>query len=310
MQDKIDLLVLPAIKNIEEIVRGVLKPIRLTKGKFCDLEFRFKDNALSLIHSGVDIKNFSYVWLSSYWGSRDLAYAVKLYLEHFMIRHTFVEKATSKVTDQIIFALNHISIPNTFFIDNPDISNCVETIEDICGYPLIIKDITGSGGKSSVLIGNRIELIRESARLDKHKKYLFQKYIPNEYDWGILISNGKVVSAEQSYPEVGEFRNNSCNGATEVFMGLEFVPEHVKKMALQASSALGLSWSRSDIVVDKDTNIAYLMEVNRCPGVTAGTSEVVGAQDFLRSHLKTEPAFVIDQQLPVILLSQTKREGT
>jgi hypothetical protein len=285
MQKEKELLVLPAIHNIEEVIKGLSRPIKLTKGLFSNLEFRFKDGAVSLILSGVDIKNFSYIWLSSYWESRDLAYAVKLYLKHFKRKYTYVEKSTSKVTDQVVFALNNISAPNTFFIDDEDISKYIKTIENICGYPLIIKDITGAGGKLSVYIKNRKELSEQTVTLPKHKKYLFQKFIPNDYDWGVLVSNSKVVSAEKSYPSCGEFRNN-CHGATEVFSKIRLIPKPVRDMAVKAAKVLGLSWSRSDIVIDKETGTAYLMEVNRCPGISSGTKEVGGAQSFLEAYLK------------------------
>lgn len=287
MQGKNDLLVLPSFKNIDEIINGLSMPVLLTKGKYSNLEFRFKNNSISLIHAGVDIKDFSDVWLSSYWGTRDLAYSVKLYLDHFKTAHTYVEKTTSKITDQIIFTLNNISTPNTFFIDKYDISDYIETIEDICEYPLILKDITGSGGRDSVFVKDRANLLEKSSTLPKDKKFLYQKYIKNEYDWGIIVANGKIVSAEKSYPNPGEFRNNSIIGATEMFVGIESIPEHIKEMAVNASKALGLSWSRADIVVDSNTDISYLMEVNRSPGITSGTSEVSGAQDFLEAYLKS-----------------------
>jgi hypothetical protein len=285
MKRKNDLLFLPAKSNYEEIIEKISTPLNFIKGQYRNLEFRFKNNRLSLVHLGVDIKEFPNVWLSSNWRTRDLAYAVYIYLDHFKTHHTYVEKATSKITDQVFFTLNNISTPSTFFIDNQDISEYVETIEDVCGYPLIIKDTTGSLGKHSVYVSNRIELLEKSKKLPKHKKFLYQKFIPNDYDWGVLVANGKVVSAEKSYPKTGEFRNNLCNGAREVYMEIKSVPAEIKEMALKASKALDLSWSRSDIIVDRSTGTPYLMEVNRFPGVCSGTMEVSGAQEFLEDFL-------------------------
>lgn len=79
---KTNLLILPAIENTDEIVKGISNPIDFTKGSFSRVEFRFKDNRVQLLHEDVDLKDVSWVWLSSFWGSRDLAYAVKLYLDH------------------------------------------------------------------------------------------------------------------------------------------------------------------------------------------------------------------------------------
>jgi len=286
MQSSNSILVLPTIHNIEEVIAGLSEKYQLTKGKFSQLEYILKDGKVILRHAGRDIKEFSNVWLSSYWRSRDLAYAVKLYLTHNEISHTYVEKATSKLTDQIIFALNNISIPNTFFIDDEDISSHIDTIEDVCKYPLIIKDITGSGGRLSALVSNREQLIDKYKELPKRKKYLFQQFIPNDYDWGILIVNGKAVSAEKSFSIQGEFLNNACNGAKEVFVEMNEVPQHIIDMAIKSTKLLKLNWARADIVIDKKTNKAYIMEVNRCPGISTGSSEVIGAQIFLDNHLE------------------------
>lgn len=287
MAAKTDLLVLPSIENITEIVEDSSTNIKLIKGHYYNLEFRFKESKVHLVHLGIDIKKFSTVWLTSFWGSRDLAYAVKLYLDHFGTPHTFVEESTSKITDQVKFTLNNILAPDTFFVDTQDIADYIEEIEEVCSYPLIIKDTRGSRGKYSAYIRNRKELLAKFPELLKHRKYLFQKFIPNEYDWGVLVANGKVISGEKSYPKDGEFRNNVCNGAKEVFVEIEDIPKPIQDMAVKASKALGLSWSRSDIIVDKNTNIPYMLEVNRCPGITSGTSEVSGAQQFLKSYLNS-----------------------
>ena len=282
-----DLLVLPSVGSIEEIVKDIPKNINLTKGRYNNLAFNFKSNEVQLLHRGKDIKQFSTVWLSSIWGSRDLAYGVNLYLDHFNTPHTFVEKTVSKITDQVTFILGGIETPDTFFIDRPDITNHVDIIEETCGYPMIIKDTKGSRGKHSICVKNRKKLLEEYPKLPKHRKYLIQRFIPNEYDWGVIVANGKVVSGEKSYPTKGEFRNNTCNGAKEIFAKTKNIPKPIQEVAIKASEALGLSWSRADIVVDKNTNIPYILEVNRYPGITSGTTEVSGAQQFLKSHLNS-----------------------
>lgn len=304
MPNKQNLLVLPAVQNIEEIIKGISTPIELTKGSYKDLEFIFKNDLISLMLNGIDIKDFSNVWLSSSWGSRDLAYAVKLYLDHFNTSHTFVEKACSKITDQMIFSFNSISTPSTFFIDSPDITNYIEIIEKTCGYPLIIKDTTGSGGKNSFYVQNRAELKLTASLLEKTRKYFFQKYIPNDYDWGVLVADGRIVSAEKSYPtKKGEFRNN-CNGAEEVFVSTKLVPENIREIAVSAGEALGLTWYRADIIVDKNTNIAYLMEINRFPGISSGTDEVRSARKFLKKYMQ-EYLIPVEEVVPALILKSS-----
>lgn len=278
---QIELLVLPSIQNIEEISKDI--PVKITKGYYSGLEFCFKNNKASILYKGRDIKTFSLVWLSSFWGSRDLATTVQLYLDHFKIPNTFVEQSTSKITDSMNFVLNKIPFPDTYYIDNTEISEHINDIEKICSYPLIMKDVKGCGGNNAAFITSREELLKSIADQNDSKKFLFQKYIVNDYDWGVLVANNKVVSAERSYPQDGEYRNNV--GAKEVFVDICDIPEDIKDIALKAGNTLGLSWSRSDIIVERGTGKPYLLEVNRFPGITTESSEVTGACEFLKNYL-------------------------
>lgn len=283
---KLKLLVLPSVSNIDQVVKKISLPVDLTKGRFKNIEFIFKDNQVSVLHKNIDLKNFSFVWLCSSWGSRDLAYAVQLYLDFHKIPHTHVEKGTSKLTDQMALSLENIPVPDTLFFGHKDVCKSISQIQKVCGYPLIIKDIRGSRGAHSLIINSEAELLEKITALPRHKSFIFQKYIANEYDWGIMVANGAVVSGEKSYPCQGEFRNNTCNGAKEVFVDPLDIPQAIKEIAIKNSVLLNLSWSRSDIIIDKNTQRPYVLEVNRLPGISAKTSEVEGAYKFLSSQIE------------------------
>lgn len=285
-QKKIKLLVLPAGRNIAKVIEKLPYSVDLTKGSFNNLEFVFEADKLSITHEGVDLTTFSFVWLSSTWGSRDLAYAVSLYLKDANVAHTYVEKGTSKITDHALFSLNNLEAPSTVFLNYKKIEENLDRIGKVCGYPLIIKSTKGCKGTDSAFARNSEELAEKVKDLPKNKEYLFQKFIENDYDWGVIVADGEIVSAEKSYPCSGEFRNHACHGAKEVFVAAKDVPEDIKQMAQKTSEALGLSWSRTDIVVDNKTQKPYLMEINRFPGLGSAGSEVDGAFKFLSSHLE------------------------
>lgn len=283
---KLKLLVLPSVSNMDQVVKKISLPVDLTKGRFKNIEFIFKDNQVSVLHKNIDLKNFSFVWLCSSWGSRDLAFAVQLYLDFHKIPHTHVEKGTSKLTDQMALSLENIPAPDTLFFGHKDVCKSLSQIQKVCGYPLVIKDIRGSRGAHSLIINSEAELLEKITALPRHKSFIFQKYIANEYDWGIMVANGAVVSGEKSYPCQGEFRNNTCNGAQEVFVDPLDIPQAIKEIAIKNSVLLNLSWSRSDIIIDKNTQRPYVLEVNRLPGISAKTSEVEGAYKFLSSQIE------------------------
>jgi hypothetical protein len=279
------LLHIPSVSNIQKIVENFPFSIDVTKGSYKDLKLIIRDTSFSILHKDHDVKDYSFAWISSGWNNRDLAYALHLYLTSTQTPHAYVEKNTSKITDCVIFALNKLPMPNTLFIPRPMISENLELIRDVCGFPLIIKDVRGSQGKDSALVSNEQELLEAMITLPKNKKFMFQQFIPNDYDWGIMVSNGIVVSGERSYPRNGEFRNNECNGAKELFVKIEDIPQNIKDIAITASASLGLIWSRADIIIDKNTGKPYLLEVNRYPGITSDSTEVSGAYAFLSSHI-------------------------
>lgn len=279
------LLSLPALKSTQQVVKKFPFPIDFTEGKYRDLKFIFHNSDISVIHDEMDIRNFSFVWLSSGWNQRDSAYALRLYFEFTKTPHSYVEKSPSKVTDCMAFALNDIPMPDTVFVSRASVKKDMSLIKKTCGFPLIIKDTKGCQGKYSEYVSDESDLLEKMAGLPKSRKFLFQRFIPNDYDWGVMVANGVVVSGEKSYPSNGEFRNNTCNGAKECFVEVGDIPEEIKEMAIKASGILGLSWSRTDIIIDKNTGLPYILEVNRYPGITSKSDEASGAYAFLASHI-------------------------
>ncbi len=279
------LLSLPTVPNTQQVIKKFPFPITLTKGNYKNIAISIHNGIMQILHKDIDVNSFSFVWLSSGWSQRDLAYAVNLYLNHTKMPHSYVEKNSSKVTDYTVFALHGLPTPDTVFVNRAKIEERMPLIKEICGFPLIIKDVMGCQGKHSAFVSSETELLEQMTLLPKSKRFLFQRFIPNEYDWGIMVANGTVVAGEKSYPAGGEFRNNACNGAQECFVDIADIPEEIKKMAVTASDLLGLSWSRTDIIIDKNTGLPYILEVNRFPGITAKSHEVQGAYTFLASHI-------------------------
>ncbi|MBN1373853.1 hypothetical protein JW962_00765 [Candidatus Dojkabacteria bacterium] len=280
-----NILLLPAVENFSRIESSLGNNHTYTKGYFKDLVFKF--NSEPKVHlAGKDIKEFDFVWLSSYWETRDLAYAISLYLTAHNVRHTKVEASGSKIVDHMIFNLAGISVPDTFFSlfwSNPVV---IQRVKDYCSYPIVIKDIRGCRGKFANKVDSEIEFEEAIKGLPFYKKFMYQTYIPNDFDWGVLVANGKIVAGEKSFPKKGEFRNNACNGATESFVPVSEIPLEIKEIAIKSVASLCLSWGRADIIVNKDTGKPYLLEVNRYPGITKGSDEESAAIGYINYLLK------------------------
>lgn len=282
-------LVLPAPEEIEQIRKRFNDNVELVRGYFKDIEFRFNCD-LVILHRDTDIRKYDFIWLSSVFNSRDISHAISVYLDHHGVPHTNINsgEGISKLVDITSFELNKIPIPDTFFQKIQGVHEKVDVIEEFCGFPLIIKDTKGSRGRNIFLVNSKQELIRILKDLPEGKGFIFQQFIPNDYDWGILIADGKVVSAEKSFRPEGEFRNNACWGAREIFEDINKVNKEVKQIAQKACNILNLEWGRADIVVDKYTNKPYLLEVNRFPGMTVGSTEEDAFYNYLKKKLLAE----------------------
>ncbi|MBN2015226.1 ATP-grasp domain-containing protein [Candidatus Dojkabacteria bacterium] len=279
-------LILPAPVKIEEIKKDLGENIEIFRGRFSDIEFRFNCE-LRILHNGRDIKEYDFVWLSSLFGARDISRAISVYLDYHDVPHTKVNygEGTSKLVDLTWFDLHKLPIPNSFFQNKCNKKEKVDLIADLCGFPVIVKDTQGSRGKNSHLIHSKEELVNILDKLPENKGFIFQQFIPNDYDWGILVSNGEVISAEKSYRSKSEFRNNACWGAKEVFQDIKDVSSEVKRIAVDACRLLDLEWGRADIVIDRVTSKPYLLEMNRFPGMTINSPEVKAFSSFLKNKL-------------------------
>lgn len=291
------ILVLPGIENLATVSNEFTSDYNVTGGRFCDLVFQFVNSDLRIYFRGKDLRAFSYVWISSYWDDRDMAYGVSLYLRKHGVPHSFVEKAGSKIVDQILFTQAGIPIPDTCFSTKLSSDTVSGLVEETCGFPAIIKDIYGARGRYSKMVERMDGFESVVKKLHPCRRFMFQRFIPNEYDWGILVVDGVVQSAEKSYRAEGEFRNNACRRATEQFVPVSEVPDRVKWIAVKAAEVLGLSWSRSDIIVHKDTEEPLLLEVNRFPGTTFGSGEINAATTFLRTRIGESAKLTGDTKL-------------
>jgi len=279
------LLRLTAAKSTIRVVDKFPFPVDFTLGKFRKISIVVHNGVTKILHADVDVSTFSFVWISSGWDHRDLAYALRLYLESTKTPHSYTEESPSKITDCVLFALRDLPIPDTVYVNRSRVEKNTPLIKEVCGYPLIVKDTMGSRGNYLAYVASEPDLMEKMRGLPTNKSFLFQRYIPHDCVWGVTVANGLVVAGSQNHPSAEEFRSNLCLGGEEVFIEVPDIPQAIREIAIKASGHLGLGWSRADIIIDKRTGLPYLLEVNRNPGITAGSDEVNGAYTYLAAQI-------------------------
>lgn len=281
------ILTLGAHKELKTITNDLTEAdFDMTISQFSDLElFIDKDNT-KITFDGDNILSFDYVWLTSSWGNRPLAYAVSLFLEENDINYYPVEEEKSKLVDMILFSLKGINIPKTYFTNTKNIQNHLTSIEKHCKYPFIIKATRGSLGDDIYLVNSKEEFKTIVKKLNQRQQYICQEFILNDFDYRIICTNEKVVSACKRVRQTDDFRNNTYLGAKEIFLDLTTLPSEVSNIAVESTSILDLNWSGVDVISNKETGESYIIELNRRPGLTDGSSEMEAAYDHILSLAK------------------------
>jgi D-alanine-D-alanine ligase-like ATP-grasp enzyme len=259
-----------------------LKNIRLDFASIKDVVFTIVDGITDVEISGKDLKQYDYVWIQSGWKTNQLAYLLHLSLKSKKIPHNRTSTQITKLTDNFSLASKHILVPNIFFHNGLKIDNGnVIDISKICKFPCIYKTVFGSLGSDVFLIDRQDDIKQIIRDNKKYNRYFFQEYIPNDFDYRVVIANGKSSSVCKRIRVSDKFRNNVALGAKEEFINVKNVSPNILDLAIRATRALKLNWAGVDIVTDKDTGQDYVLEVNRRPALTGESTEILAAYKYI-----------------------------
>jgi len=260
-----------------------LKDITLDTASIKDIVFEIIDGVITVNIKGKDLKQYDYVWIQSGWNTTHMAYLLHLYLKSQHIPHNRTNSHNTKLSDIFTLAYKGVLVPNTYFHNGLKVTpENVSEIAQVCKLPCIYKTSLGSLGCNVFLIDKEEEIKQTIKDNGKYNRYIFQQYIPNDFDYRVVIANGKSTSVCKRTRITDKFRNNVALGACEEFIKVKDVPIDVINIAIQSANALKLKWAGVDVVTDKDTGENYILEVNRRPGLTEKSTEISAAYKYIK----------------------------
>lgn len=260
-----------------------LKDITLDTASIKDIVFEIIDGVITVNIKGTDLKQYDYVWIQSGWNTTHMAYLLHLYLKSQHIPHNKTNSHNTKLSDIFTLAYKGVLVPNTYFHNGLNVTpDNITEIAQVCKLPCIYKTSLGSLGCNVFLIDKEEEIKQTIKDNGKYNRYIFQQYIPNDFDYRVVIANGKSTSVCKRTRVTDKFRNNVALGACEEFIKIKDVPVDVINIAIKSASALKLKWAGVDVVTDKDTGENYILEVNRRPGLTEKSTEISAAYKYIK----------------------------
>lgn len=167
---------------------------------------------------------------------------------------------------------NNIPFPPTYLLNekNWDYQNIIKLFSN---KHFIAKVITGSQGSDVYLIKCQKDLTKLKQQLTNKKKsrLVFQKYIPHDGDYRILVVGYKALGAMYRKKDKDEYRSNISQGGIAKQTNLT---KDLQELALKAAKAVKMEIAGVDIIRQDDNNY-NVIEVNRNPqfkGFTKATN--------------------------------------
>lgn len=187
-----------------------------------------------------------------------------------------------KITSKQIFKKQNIPTPPFYFLNESsfrelEASKLLPTIVKKLGLPLIVKP-SAQGSALGIKIVNKEEELPNAiiSALGYSRKVIIEKFI---YGTELAVSiigkdNPEVLPIVEIVPKKAffDFESRYSIGKTDYFIPARLsssASEKVKKTALEVHSALKCTkLSRVDIILDKEEEIPYVLELNTSPGMT------------------------------------------
>lgn len=227
--------------------------------KWKDIYFSSKNKKISfksaIVRSGrpqlYDVREIKiHDLLLKYFYENDIFFTNKNFLkDNYLISNKIVQYLTlSKYTKRLIN-------PTFYFETKEELLYNLEYIQ----YPIIIKPIDWSKWTWIEKINNEKELIEMFKYLEVNN-FVFQKYIPNNWDVRILYIWGKYIwSMMRSWQNNNIVNNFSKWGKVEKYK----LKNSIKKELDILVKRLNIDYVWIDIIIDK--NNFYILEINRNP---------------------------------------------
>lgn len=178
-----------------------------------------------------------------------------------------VGKASNKLTALTIMKAAGVNTPEF----THDINVAKSWIEDDDRIVLCRTMLRANSGRGIVIAKEVTELVAAP---------LYVKYVRKEKEYRLHVFNGQVIDMVEKRRRRGFQENGIYNKYIRSYeqgwiMARDnvVVADVVKEQALKAVAALGLDFGAVDIVLKKDNNVPYVLEVNTAPGIQGTTLE-------------------------------------
>lgn len=177
-----------------------------------------------------------------------------------------------------------ISTPKTALVSSEDdIETGVKKIGGV--FPIVVKLLSGTKGIGVFQVDSQASLLSTLQtiwKLSPDTELILQEKIEADYDLRIhVVGTKNSFNTGDNYTIIASMRRNRIENdfRTNVSLGGQAesveIPKEIEDIAIEAAKATECSWCGVDVILEKNTGIPYVLEVNASPG-TDGIEKATG----------------------------------
>ncbi|CAN5407077.1 RimK family alpha-L-glutamate ligase [soil metagenome] len=152
-------------------------------------------------------------------------------------------------------------IPTIFNISKNEDSRLKEYVEELGGFPIIVKSSGGSHGEGVMKIDS-ISSLRSVVGFisdTQSATFVLRKFVNSARHLRLVVVGNKVVDTIEYDTQSDDFRTNAV--AVPTVVDRNDVNNDIKQIAIKAVAALDLEFGGVDVLID-ESGTAYVAEVN------------------------------------------------
>lgn len=257
-------LLIDAAKNYFDTVTAV--PVDGTKILY--------DDGLQLLYKNSDLTTFDAAFVRFF--DSDMLFGE--YIPEILIRNSVYTQldadsltlANNKFYSVKVLSEGGLNIPRSAYLLSTEET---EKAADEFGYPVVVKLISGYGGKGVMRSSNRSDL---SPLIDTitlfEQDICLQQYVENPGEDVRVIVIGDDTYCYKRVAEEKEWRSNISTGGNRVPYD---APEETREAAIKAARLLGFDICGVDII--EAENGPHIVEVNMSPGISEELQQMIDA---------------------------------
>jgi len=278
------------------LVSAFVKPdISVVLGSFSNITFEIERGRVAIRISGIDIRDFSIVYIRSIGKSNSfMAGILAYYLKRTNVklinsRFEYSRALSDKLTSLVILALNDFPVIPSFFCARENIKVNIEIIIEKFSFPVVAKNTISHHSKGIFVLRERedFEKFLRNESVKKTDQFLFQKFVPLESEYRLLVLGGRVATVQKMYRDLSGSGSKIDYYKKEEFQSLESVSNEMKMMAVSSAKSLDMQVAGVDTMISKHDGKEMLIEVNSSPGFTFDTEispEILELSRYLKKE--------------------------